>query len=503
MLNDLEVRINSVKEFLATLPKNNKKNRQKYIDYLNDLVLEFSDFKDSLYKEINARYEGLVINGDDIDFYLIDEKILKYRDIFNNLNKWNTPYEKIGLDRCIFRLTHFYQDDFDNLNEGIGECVECFKKVGLTLKGVDFNHSCYVREYMCLFLNGVRTDRELRELFDKLYWQCPNIIFYIALNFRYLYYKNEKKFINYYHIMGTNILKDTTYDKLRDEYRDLVYKRETKDDNIAIIIQKLLAKEYNLKDYSKQMENSYYSHLTSSKVDFSNVCKLYNSLIEYSGYLECKYIIDKFKKLYDEKDKYKNMYKNTLKEIFKLESIIIKLNKKYEFQRRYFGNSNKLNTILLNIGDTLELVRSKYDELDVAKFYDKISTMDDNISYYDILELVCSYYLNIRKIIKEEYDISDDDVNIKIRDIERLLDRSNLNILWNIKIRENIDIALVISDRYRLLNFNVSEDSISNNSEMLIDCITKLKRIEIINNSKISYEELAFLCRAREIIVEE
>ena len=353
---------------------------------------------------------------------------------------------------------------------------------------------------MHLFLVEHKNNNKLKELFDRIYWECPNIIFYIALNFRCLYYKNEKIFLSYYQLKEKNILKEKNNESIKKEYATLIYKIETKDDNITIITNKLLTREYNLKDYSKQMELTYYTSLTSKEVEISNILKLYNSLYEYKGYLESEFVIEKIKKLYEEKDKYKNAYKINLKEIAKIESKIIKLNNKYNFYKKYFNNENKLEHILLEINKQLEQARTKYDELDNNKFYDKISTLTVNTSYFDILSLANSYYLNIRKIIKEEFNENDEEaINDKINSLDKFLDSSNLNILRNIKIKECIDIALVISDRYKLLNLNISKDNISNNYAMLIDYITKLKRIDIINKSDITYEELQFLCEVNEI----
>ena len=500
MLTNLEERFDVIKESLSAHPINNKKNRQKYLGYLDELLLEYGCLKEQLFEEMNVRYEKLYVKNTDIDFSKFDDKKSRYNDIFNVLNERNTPYEKIGLDRCLFKLTHFYQENFEDLNLNIMAIVDCFRKVGIILTSKDFNFNPYVVEYMSCFFEKFKGSNELKELFDKLYWKCPNIIFYIALNFKHLYYKNEKIFLSYYQCEAKNIMRSSSYDKLLSDYRELIKRQVIKDDNIGVIISKLLSKEYNLKDYSKQMKDTYYGSFTSDKVDFDNVIKLYNSLYEYSGYIENKYIIEKFKKMYAEKDKYKNIYKNTLKEISKIESEIVKLNRKYNFCKKYFNNIDKLEDILLELNQKLELVRVKYDELDNNKFLDKISLLGDSTTYLDILELTNSYYLNVRKIIKDEFNnISEIEINNKIRDLVCFLEFSNLNILNNIKIKEEVDIALVISDRYKLLNFNISKDSISNNVIGLMDNIVKLKRIKIIEESNITYDELVFLCMVNEL----
>ena len=76
----------------------------------------------------------------------------------------------------------------------------------------------------------------------------------------------------------------------------------------------------------------------------------------------------------------------------------------------------------------------------------------------------------------------------------------NLNILKNIKIKESVDISLVISDRYKLLNLNITKDDIENNITNLMDTLEKLEISNIINNSPVTIEELLFLSNSKNMI---
>lgn len=500
MLEELNNKINSIKEVLSNMPKNNKKNKVKYVEYLSKLLEEYDKLSQELEKEIMSRQGKIIskIKKNTIDFSNIDTTKKDCEDDFLMLNEYNTPYEKINLDKIIYEIMHFYKDDFDALNEDINSAITCFKEVGVIVKEELFCYSPYVKEYMSLILNESSLEK-LKECFDNLYWKCPNIIFQIALNFKYLYYKYEKNFIKYYQLKKKKIdIKELTC-----KYNELIKEKQNKEDSdLSNLLTKFLDKSINITDYTEDKILKYESSLSNEKIDIDIINKFYNSLYEYQGYLEYSYIIDEFIKLYNEKDKYKNIYKNSLKEIKKIESKIIKINKKIIMQEKYFNNSKKKNTLLLNLNEQIELVKIKYDELEYNKFYEIISTLDDNFSYYDILNLSLSYYIYLKKVIEKENEgITDEEINIKISSLKYFLLNPSLNILKNIKIKENVDIALLISDRYKLLNLNITKDDIENNTTSLMDTLEKLKINNVIKNSNVTYEEFLFLFDIKDIVI--
>ena len=83
--------------------------------------------------------------------------------------------------------------------------------------------------------------------------------------------------------------------------------------------------------------------------------------------------------------------------------------------------------------------------------------------------------------------------------MKKFLLSPNLNILKNIKIRDKVDISLLISDRYKLLNLNVTKEDIESNIVSLMDTLEKIKISNVINNSKVSYEELLYLYKIKNI----
>ena len=500
MIEQLAEKIASSKEVLSTMPQNNKKNKIKYLEYLSSLLEEYQKLEQETKQELLIRQEKILtkMKKNTIDFSCLEQEKKEDEEKIFLLNPYNTPYEKMELDRLIYEIMHFYKDDFDALNEDINSSISCFKKVGITLGIKDFCYSPYVEEYMSLILMESSKDI-LKTSFDNIYWKCPNIIFQIALNFKYLYYKNEKKCKKYYQIKTSKI--NIAKEELTKKYHELILNEQQKEEqDLSQLFHKFLNKDLNIADYAEEKVEKLETSLTKEAIEIDTIYKFYDSLYEYQGYLKYSYIIDEFIKLYQEKDKYKNIYKNTLKEIKKQESKIFKINHQIKRQEKYFKKSNKKNILLLNLNEQIELVKTKYNELEFHKFYEVISNLDDNTSYYDILNLSLSYYIYLRELIENNKDgITDLEINQEISLLQEFLLQPNLTILKNIKIKEKIDIALVISDRYKLWNLNITKDDIENNTTSLMDSLAKIKISNIIKNSDITYQELLFLYNIQNI----
>lgn len=501
MIEQLTEKITSIKEVLSTMPQNNKKNKTKYLEYVSSLLEEYQDLEQEVKQELLSRQEKLLtkMKKNTIDFSGLEQEKKDDEEKIFILNPYNTPYEKMDLDRLIYEIMHFYKDDFDALNEDINSTISCFKEAGIPLATKDFCYSPYVEEYMNLILK--ESSKEiLKTSFDNIYWKCPNIIFQIALNFKYLYYKNEKKVKKYYQIKTSKI--NIGLEELTKKYHEVILNEQQEEEqDLSQLFSKFLNKTLNIADYAEEKIEKLETSLAKEAIEIDTIYKFYDSLYEYQGYLKYSYIIEEFIKLYQEKDKYKNIYKNTLKEIKKQESKIFKINHQIKRQEKYFKKSNKKNILLLNLNEQIDIVKTKYNELEFHKFYELISNLDDNTSYYDILSISLSYPIYLREIIeKNKEGITDLEINQELSSLQEFLLRPNLTILNNIKIKEKIDIALVISDRYKLLNLNISKDDIENNIASLMDSLSKIKISHIIKNSQVTYQELLFLYNIQNIL---
>ena len=108
MTEELNNRINSIKEVLSNMPKNNKKNKLKYIEYLSNILKEYQQQIQELEKEIKARQDKILIKikQNTIDFSNINIQKKEIEEKLVIVNQYNTPYEKINLDKTIYEIMH-------------------------------------------------------------------------------------------------------------------------------------------------------------------------------------------------------------------------------------------------------------------------------------------------------------------------------------------------------------------------------------------------------------
>lgn len=322
------------------------------------------------------------------------------------------------------------------------------------------------------FLSKEVNDDILKKDFEEIYWKCPDIITHITLNFKYLYYKNKKKFDLYY----DHLVKELSSKKVLEEYQELYRNRSTLIRNNAYILQNnFIEGKLNISDYSLDKVSKAYKYVIegspSEKIN-NDILKLYYSIIEYKYYLEFDYIISDIKTLYKDKDKYKNIYSTKKKEIDKLERNIIKNNRKI-FRLVSKNKIDKIDVLNSKVNTDINNLKNLYEELERNYFLERISSLEEDTTIYDIFLLVDSNYNYLIELLKNK------DIDISEINKLRLFVYNPYNyILNNILISEDKDISMLIMDRYNLFGFNLTKDKLDKDN---IDNL--IKELEIILNS--------------------
>lgn len=494
--------INEVKEVLANMPQNNKNNKQAYISYIKEQLKKYTPMKEALVEEIKLRNINLIEKEKKsiIDYTKNKEEKEKLFDQLMVLNERNTPYEKIGLDKIIFNINRYYEGNLEFLNEEIGKAINCFKEVGVSLTSDDFWYSRFLNQYMKLLLNNAQSG-EVKQKLNEIYWKSPNIINQIAMNFNNLYFKYEKYFNEYYKNKIEQILSVNPKDALIVNYNGLSDSINREDYSIYAISKKFLSGEDSIKDFSMEKCDSYLNSFEVSDINNENLVKLSDTLYEYSVYQKYKFLIDNFITLYKEKDKYKNVYKNLRKEIAKEEGKIKKINKKIAFQEKWSKDNNKIEMLEIDLNTLIDSLKDKYADLQIQKIYELISELTNNLSYYDILKIISSNYIYLRKeLIGNNEGITDNEINDVQLEISRFLLSNKLTILNNVTVLDAGSIPNTISNMYRLLNIKIDESEIESNVDSYIELLRKIKIIKEINNSDTTYDELLFQVDSQGII---
>lgn len=491
--------VNNIKEVITNMPQNSKSNLRECKGYLERQLDLFKVRKENITDEIKRRY-NIILDKETKDKITID--IAPKRSLLDKisvLNNTNTPYEKIGLDRIVFNINRYYEDDLESLNKEILKAISCFDTVGITLTPDDFFYSGYLKEYIRVLLS--KNIEEAKNKLNEIYWKSPSIINQVAMNIVSLYYKYEKKFIAYFNNLKENILKENRKEDLINVYNKLQDSIDSNYYSIYNISKRFIEGEDSIKDFSLDKYKIYIETISTGIATESSLDKLYSSLNEYKMYSKYKYLIDSFIKIYKEKDKYKDGYKNLYKDIIKDEKKIISINKKISFQKKWHKNSSgKIEILLINLNTLILGLKDKYDDLQIQKVNELISKCSDNLNYYDILNIISSYYLYLRKLILDNNTNNEEEIDNYILEIKEFLVSNKLTIINNISILEESNIPNIITNIYRLLNIKIEENEIEDNIDNYLEIIRKIKIVNKINNSDISYDEILFQTEAKPII---
>lgn len=516
-LEEIKTKISANQEVLATLPQNNKKNIKSYIEKINELIKEFSEYDRLILKEIEKRYNKLKNIKENKDINKSQIELKYYEGILYLLNDIKTSYEKMDLDKLIQNLTYYYKKNIEIVNENIKNILNKFEEVGINLEEKDFIYSNYAKEYIDTFLwelkNGDINSKKIKAKFEEIYWKCPNIITHIELNFRYLYLKHEKVIDKYYIKQKEELLKEFTSEQIIDRYLNLKrqYLEKQKEDK-AIIINNLLNGELNIKEYSKTaMKNNYLKFVSADTLEKAdknemneiniNLIKLLNIVEEYSIYIKYKFIIDDIKKIYEEKNQYKKIYNQTKKQISKKEQKLISLSKQIGNKRIFKSSTDE---VIAKQDELILELKQLYKDLDNNKIYNKITTqVNDNTHLKEVLYLASSFYKYLFTYIRDNKNgMLDEEIEKMIKELEQDVNWSYFTILDNITISDNKDIALIIKDRYNLLNINITtEDLDENNLERLIETLEKIETNYYIIKNQINIEEIEELLEFQKILM--
>ena len=141
----------SIKEVLSTMPRNNAKNIEKYVVKLEELKQEYTEYEQEILKELNKRYENATNIPINNEITVLEGRLSTIDGASYVLKDQETSYEKMELDKYIYRLSKFYKENLENVNNQIALCIKAFSKVGIIVDASQFDYSIHANEYMQTF----------------------------------------------------------------------------------------------------------------------------------------------------------------------------------------------------------------------------------------------------------------------------------------------------------------------------------------------------------------
>ncbi len=496
MNDSISKEIENIKANLGVLPKKTKDNINKYNEYINDKLEIYNKHLNDIKNEISSRVSIIEKKYFTDDYVFRDNKLNTFG--LKITNKYIDNMEKMGLGLYLYQLKHFYNNDLEEINKVINKIFDSFKSCGIELKSEDFVISPAVNTYLVAVLNK---KSNLHELFEKLYWENSNIIFQIEINFRYLYFKYEKKITKHYDEL---VLKYNLNSIMVKYYNNKNYNNKIIHNNSKYITSAIINGEVNINDFKESNIKGIINNLIieEDKNTYNNLVKLDEFINIYSKYLNHSFIIDDIKDKYNNVSSFKGKYTSQVKEISKLESKLFSLNKKIENKGLFKLKDDKLKELIVNRNNLINDIITKYNELEDNSIYEIIlKNIDNQTSYIDILKMICFNFSYLMKVYKtKNEDISLDEVLNNMKDLIEFIYGSNSDLLSNIFILDDKNISLIIRDRFRLVNIKVLEEDINiDNIEGFINKVNSVIKYYDIKNNNIDLEELEFVLKANSL----
>ena len=535
LVENIEKQITTDKEVISVLPRNGIKAIKTLSQTIKDMIEKYESANNILLKEIETRYNELTIVEENNEIPQIEEEILKYDIAVKNTDS-RSSFEKMGLDKSIYNINGYYKSNLERLNKELVNSIEQFEKVGVNLSAKEFEISEYCQKYMEVLLNEAKNggninSEKVKSTFEKVYWECSDIVSHLYVNIRYLYDKYENEIDKFYENKATEILKsfNTTNEGVEEKKAELIKKKNIIEatDN-KIILNKFFTGALNINDYKGDNYKKLYLELTSKDVTKiseneklemdENFEKLNYNLKEYAKYCEYKFLVDEILQLREEEikkteenknkkvkkteyDIIKENIKKTKSEIFKLNGKINKPQKGL-FKKKNADNKKDSETILQRNNFVLELKKT-YMQLDEEIIKQNvIKDINETSSLLDVLKLASSYYgFMAKSMIKKNEEITDEEIGEKAKQIRDFINFSNFAVINYIKISDTKDLAVIIKDKYKLFGIQVSKENFQEDN--LEDLIKKVKIISNYNNiqkSKFSIEELEYIITVKEML---
>ena len=399
------------------------------------------------------------------------------------------------LDYYLYQLHKFYKEDLKNINIVIQKILEAFKRVGVELTKNDFDYNTYAADYIDMIINN-KSNEELTEAFEDLYWKYPDIIKVLEINFKSIYIRYEKKIAKYYVDRHQEFLKEHTDQEIKD-LRETLKKRIEDIVNLDpyILFNKFKNKELLLGDFNEaDVAKKKYIYFKDEGYSLFNLVKFKNSLLEYQLLLNYSFMLNNMKERLDNKDSYKGIKANAIKEIQKIEGKLRHLNSVK--RKKFLFFSPKIDEKwLFHYNEDINQLYDLFDKYDDICFNDTIyNKLSRDASVDIIFDFITSNYLYfLNEYKKHDENIPVEDITNNFESLKNSLDCIKFSLLNNLALLDEKEIKYLIINKYNLEDFNLTPEVLDpENLERVIDDIQTLINYENVIISDLDFDDVRF-----------
>lgn len=530
---DKEISINSehINTFKLELESGTKKMKEKFHksavkernEYVEEQIKKFDKYQVEVYRLLKLRVNSLLPSDKSNHYDSLKKNIEKEKQIivFNN-SDYSIDF-KLGIFKLISSIDINDDVSLNTINNTFLNIIKIFEDASIKLTISDFTYSMFTEKYMHVFLDNIeknnRFEEVMKKCFDSIYWECPDIIKHLKLNFWSLLEKYEEKLKIYTDTVSYQLLQKTGYDKntLIDKYLGNVnkYNLEVSRDEFYNL-ESFLSKKKNVLDYldgsATRVKNLDQFVIDGEFKDIEDSSKFYDNMVELAHtlsvlklYYRYEFIIKDIQDKYSKKDANKSVFSNKLKEVKTEEG---KRKKIYNDYLKACGknlfhkvNEEKIKSNKLAINEEILKLDTLYNELHDLEIVELINKkVNSTDSLYDLFSLSYESYYYLEKMFNEHFKDSDDySFEEELNKYFDFIYSPYNDFLKKINGFSMVDVSSVITDKYRLLGINVTNDNISvDNLDSFMDSVNYVKFIDDILKGDLSFDDINVIVKFRE-----
>ena len=494
--------------------KNAVNERNKYIHKEN---IKFSDYKVLIENEMVERLKK-IMPIDKTNQYTSD--LVKVNNLFElvklNCNISNTF--KLKLDFIISSINE--NTSLDELNISIKKFIDKLKEIGITLTINDFKYTMFTEQYMSSYLKNYKFNN-MKEIFEDIYFNCPDIKLQLKMcliNIINIYKRKIDLYVKNYttSLFEKNEINSSDvfykYKSLRNSIGSTMAKDEYYNTKI-FLDDKLKISDY-LEDSAARSKN--FNTFTTNydlldeygKNSYNNATMgLYLTLNELKKYYNYEFIIEDLLKRYKEKDSAKTNFMSKKKELDKEEANRQKIYKEYLkasgigfFAKK--DNIKKKNT-MLKMNEEIKKLKSLYDEYNDLEITYNLNRLSESASIYDLFMISLSSFSFIEKMFTTNENFNENDLYSNVDDYFKFIFNPNNDFLRETNALVEYNLTNIISEKYKLLDLNVTEESINkDNIDATLDTLRYINLIQNISKSNISLNTIYNIYQMTKITAE-
>lgn len=503
-LSDVIKELNLINDSMEKFDTDERKEIKKNNKLIDSYILELEQIKDVILNELRDRYQTLIPSSDNLNLDNSDQDI-----IFENVKYLsNGSYlYKMDIDKNMHEIR--YGNSLDVINNNILDLMGKFLLVGVNITNEDFKYSLSLYKYMSSLIDNKDSEEfnvRMRDVFDSLYWECPNLVHHIYLCFSLLLDKYKDKFDTY---IKNKCSFGNGYEEELKKFLDLVIvKNEEKMTSKYLNYQCFLNGELRIEDYldgstnKKEIISKFIDYDKYVSLDIDGRYSFYNQIKNiYDDLCECllinkySYLIEKVKEIYLNKNNYLSNYSSLIKNLKSLDKQREKLVGKlyFVYNKMNSKNSNRLlkkyNNLFNKVNSKIDEIISNYENYDETLFInDVITKLNDDSTYYDVFKLFESNYSYLVSFMKDK----DGNYNEYID----FLYSPYLNISKSIPFISNVNIENKLLEKYELFDININ----LSDKNKLKEELKYIIRLEYFEKGNIDLREFKLIFDIKKII---